>query len=126
MVAPVIPGVCWILDKYQTLNVKCHINSAAPKQEIEQFLNVKELEKYFSLVFAADESKIKNLRSILALSEVTGPEAIFFGDSQSDLIAAKRAGISFVGIGSAMVSELASGNLVFAAQDFDVMLDEVS
>jgi phosphoglycolate phosphatase-like HAD superfamily hydrolase len=125
LVAPAIPGVGLILEKYRSLNVKCFINSAAPAVEIEQFLEAKGWQRDFSLVLGATESKIKNMKSILALSDIHPSEAIFFGDSHSDLIVAKRTGVKFVGIGSAMVKEATKGNLAFAAQDFDAMLAEI-
>lgn len=125
LVAPALPGVESILEKYQSLNIKCFINSAAPKTEIDRFIKVKGWKKHFSLVLGASESKIENMKSILALSNVTPSDAIFFGDSQSDLIAAKRTGVNFVGIGSAMVIDSIAGNLAFAAQDFDAILAEI-
>jgi phosphoglycolate phosphatase-like HAD superfamily hydrolase len=125
LVAPALPGVGLMLEKYQSLNIECFINSAAPKVEIEKFLEVKGWQNKFTLVLGATESKTQNMKRIFALSKIHPSDAIFFGDSQSDLIVAKRTGVKFVGIGSAMVVESTKENLAFAAQDFDTMLAEI-
>lgn len=89
---------------------KCFVNSATPETEIKEIIKYRNLEKYFSQVFGSPSSKSDNILKILQYSEFNNKEALFFGDSESDLNAANKNRVSFIGVGRHILKFLIKSN----------------
>jgi phosphoglycolate phosphatase-like HAD superfamily hydrolase len=97
--APEIKSAESFLKKSCKKNKICSVNSATPEIELLKIIRMRKLEKYFSMVLGSPSSKSENIAKILNLTESNNDEALFFGDSKSDLIAADNLGIKFIGVG---------------------------
>jgi len=93
-----IPGVSNVLEFCKDKAIRCAIDSATPEDELNQIVQARGLEQYFDFVFGAPVSKTDNLNKIIEQSGASLNDVVFFGDSSSDLAAARSVGVDFVGI----------------------------
>lgn len=95
---PQIPGA----ENFIQVNFiqrKCYINSATPQNEIRQIVSARGLQKYFHTVLGSPSSKSENLRKIRQSNpDIPTSGFLFFGDTLSDLEAAKNNNFDFIGI----------------------------
>lgn len=91
----------------------CSINSATPEIEIQQIIKLRQLDKYFSKVFGSPSTKSENINKILEYCKSSSKEALFFGDSESDLMAANKNKVDFIGVGKGILSSLISSNEIY-------------
>ena len=93
--APYVPGVLDYIhrsyDKYRLF-----VSSATPTSEIKQILAGKKIMNYFTAVYGSPESKKNHITDICIKNNLKTEELIFFGDSTSDIDAAKVHGIQFI------------------------------
>ena len=100
VIANEIPGVMDFIKHYNKKAIPMAINSATPTEELIQILISRDLERYFSQIMGSPTSKYENLVSILDTNQADRKDAIFFGDAESDLLAADKIGMDFIGIGA--------------------------
>ena len=115
-----IPGVLIFLNYYCKGRKKCAINSATPQIEMLEIIRKKGMQDFFSIVLGSPSTKLENLMMLENLHGFNLSEALFFGDSESDMNAANSAKINFVGIGSQIISNLGSND--YHANDFMELL----
>ena len=90
------------LENYCLNNKKCIINSATPQNEIYQIIDKRGMTQYFNDIYGSPTSKSNNLMLALRSNELSCKDAVFFGDSKSDLQAANELQIDFIGVGKIM------------------------
>ena len=85
-----------------------------------EIIRKKGMQDFFSIVLGSPSTKLENLMMLENLHGFNLSEALFFGDSESDMNAANSAKINFVGIGSQIISNLGSND--YHANDFMELL----
>tara|TARA_B100000795_G_C22805033_1_gene444275 strand:- start:593 stop:1270 length:678 start_codon:yes stop_codon:yes gene_type:complete len=101
--APEINSAELFLKKIQNNKKFCSINSATPEVEIKEIIIHRNLEKYFSKILGSPSSKSENIIKILNYYKCNIKEALFFGDADSDINAALKTGIHFIGVGRSVL-----------------------
>jgi phosphoglycolate phosphatase-like HAD superfamily hydrolase len=94
-----IEGSIEFLERCRQSKKVLAINSATPTNELIKIIRDKKLEKYFSYVLGSPQSKTVNLTEIIDKTSFDKDESIFFGDAYSDIEAAERIGVDFIGLG---------------------------
>jgi len=95
-----IKGASNFLQKLNKIKKFMFINTGTPQDEINLILKERNLYNFFNKVYGSPSSKEKNMKSILNENNLDISDCIFFGDSFSDLIAADKFEMDFVGVGS--------------------------
>jgi len=95
-----INSVGEFLNKYCDGERVCVINSATPQVEIQEIIKARGMAEIFTTVLGSPSTKLENILKILNEYHCTEDDVVFFGDAESDLMAASDAGVYFVGIGS--------------------------
>ncbi len=90
--APYIEGLDVFLEKY-CKNNRCVIVSGIPQDEISHIIKTSTISEYINEIFGYPNNKSDVLKKLKKEDEV-----IFFGDSVRDYIAAREAGVEFIGI----------------------------
>ena len=72
------------------------ISTGTPTDEIKQILKGRDISKYFSEVYGSPERKTEHLRKIITKYGFNNDELLFYGDSSSDIMAAKNLSIPFI------------------------------
>ncbi len=102
-----IPGAIDFLKKWYQEKI-CFVNSATPEDEIRDIVKQRRWDHFFVKVYGAATSKFENLNKIIETHpEFNKEDFLFFGDAMSDLNAAVKAGVDFIGIGDTQSSILA-------------------
>lgn len=78
----------------------CFVISATPDEEIKEIVKRRGMEEYFKEVLGAPADKQKNLETLLARYNLNPSRCCFFGDAESDYLAAHICGVEFFGIAS--------------------------
>jgi phosphoglycolate phosphatase-like HAD superfamily hydrolase len=93
--SPYVPGVLeYIRQCYK--RYKLFISTGTPTEEMNQILEEREIAQYFTQVFGSPEEKILHLQNILSKYDLQPDELIFYGDSNTDMEAAKGKNITFI------------------------------
>lgn len=95
--APEIPGAQDFLEKWHQ-KVSCFVVSATPDEEIQYIVKKRGLGNLFQEVLGSNRSKTGNLKYLLKKYGLDNTRGLFFGDAESDYIAAKNCAVSFIGI----------------------------
>ena len=96
--APYVPGAYeFISSNYNNYNM--YISTATPTMEIISILNQKRLKNYFKGINGSPDNKVYHVKNIIFDNNYLTNETVFVGDSITDLEAAKKNNIHFVGIG---------------------------
>ena len=105
--APYVPGALEYIQKcYDKYNL--FISTGTPTKEIQEILIGRGIEHYFTDVFGSPDKKNTHINNIEAKYGIRTNEWIFYGDSDTDLDAAKNANIPFVLIQNGFNKKLAS------------------
>jgi phosphoglycolate phosphatase-like HAD superfamily hydrolase len=75
-----------------------HIISGAPNSDIFYLINKLNLSKYFKSIQGGPLNKKNELINISKLTKLKAKDIVYFGDQKNDYIAAKSAGVGFIGI----------------------------
>lgn len=123
--SPEIPGATGFLEKYCKEKICC-VNSGTPEVEIREIVRKRRWDHFFQKVYGSPETKFNNLNKIVeAYSGLNENDFLFFGDALSDLNAAVKAGIDFIGIGhfqnSILAGEVSGDRLI---EDFSCLINE--
>jgi beta-phosphoglucomutase-like phosphatase (HAD superfamily) len=95
--APEINGAEEFLQRW-CRRLACFVISATPDEEIKEIVNRRGMEQYFKEVLGAPVDKRKNLEILLAKYNLNPSRCFFFGDAESDYLAAAICGVEFFGI----------------------------
>jgi len=110
--SPEIPGSNNFLESYNG-KIKCVINSATPQSEIREIIEERNMSAFFLEILGSPSSKVENLNKLLKSQSTSVDQALFFGDTESDLQAAEEVGVKFVGVGDKMIDILSSKKEIF-------------
>tara|TARA_X000000368_G_C22904764_1_gene655776 strand:+ start:365 stop:991 length:627 start_codon:yes stop_codon:yes gene_type:complete len=72
------------------------ISTGTPTNEIKKILKIRNINKYFTNVYGSPQNKSKHIDQIKIKYKLQSNELKFFGDSYSDLYAAKKARVNFI------------------------------
>ncbi len=103
--APEIPGAQDFLKKWHQ-KVSCFIVSATPDEEIQYIVKERGLGKFIQEILGSNRSKTDNLKYLLKKYGFDNMLSLFFGDAESDYIAAKNCEVPFIGIGDSTQAPL--------------------
>jgi beta-phosphoglucomutase-like phosphatase (HAD superfamily) len=95
--APEINGADEFLQRWCG-RLACFVISATPDEEIKEIVKRRGMEGYFKEVLGAPVDKKKNLETLLAKYNLNPSRCCFFGDAESDYVAAHSCGVDFFGI----------------------------
>ncbi|MDB9722957.1 HAD-IA family hydrolase [Candidatus Marinimicrobia bacterium] len=92
------PYVLGVIDYIKECSKKytLFISTGTPTDEIKKILKGRGLSQYFTKVYGSPESKTVHLRRIIAKYGFNNDELLFYGDSNSDIMAAKNLRIPFI------------------------------
>jgi len=93
--SPYVPGVIEYIQKCYK-KYKLFISTGTPTEEMIKILEGRKIAQYFTRVFGSPEAKTIHLHNILSKYDLQPEELIFYGDSNTDLEAAKSKNIAFV------------------------------
>jgi phosphoglycolate phosphatase-like HAD superfamily hydrolase len=77
---------------------RCFINSATPDKELLEIVQRRGWSGLFDGVYGSSRGKEVNLYHIFEEHKATSDMCVFFGDADSDYLAAREAGVLFVGV----------------------------
>jgi len=93
--SPYVPGVFQYIQKcYKKYNL--FISTGTPTNEIKQILNARDIAEYFIEIHGSPEKKSVHITQIISKYNYHPEELIFYGDANTDINAAKQAGVPFV------------------------------
>ena len=75
-----------------------HIISGAPNSDVSYLIKKLNLTKYFKSIKGGPLNKKNEIINIRKLEKVKAQDIVYFGDQKNDCIAAKSAGVDFIGI----------------------------
>ena len=78
--------------------VNKYIISGAPNSDVCYLTKKLKLSKYFKSIKGGPLNKKNEMTNIRKLTNVKAQEIVYFGDQKNDCIAAKSAGVGFIGI----------------------------
>ena len=86
--------------EYLTIHkeINKHIISGAPNSDISYLIKKLNLSKHFKSIKGGPLNKENELINIRKLENVKAQDIVYFGDQKNDYIAAKSAGVGFIGI----------------------------
>lgn len=90
-----VPGVIDFLNQ-KVGRAKMFIVTATPQQEIEEIVQEIGLASYFSAVIGAPLGKSQAIKSLVSRFSISSEDAVMFGDTYSDLEAAKANQVNFI------------------------------
>lgn len=95
--APLVEGVIPFLESLRTMDKLCFLLSATPHQELNDVVKQRSLAQYFNEIIGAPNSKAESGADLLSNFSLNSASSLFIGDSISDLEAAIKLNISFLG-----------------------------
>ncbi|MBN1161360.1 MAG: HAD family hydrolase [Dehalococcoidales bacterium] len=113
--APFAAGVMKFL-KENVKRYRFFIASGTPEEELKYILKQRRLEKYFRGAYGTPQTKTEITRRILDENNLSAGEAVFVGDAESDLTAARETGVIFVA--RADMSDNTLDDCTWRIQDF--------
>lgn len=95
--APEIPGAVAFLKKWHG-RVRCFVVSATPQEEIREIVRRRGWEGYFVEATGSPAPKSENLLRLLRSYSLQPERCLFFGDAESDYLAARSCRVPFLGV----------------------------
>ncbi len=95
------PGVVAVLEELTAAGVRLGVCTNKPQAPTDRLLAALELDRFFAAVIGGDALAVRkpdagHLRTVLARLGVEAPRAVLVGDSQTDLLTARAAGVPCV------------------------------
>jgi phosphoglycolate phosphatase len=86
--------------EYLTIHKKInkHIISGAPNSDVSYLIKKLNITKHFKSIKGGPLNKKNEITNIRKLAKVKAKDIVYFGDQNNDYIAAKSAGVGFIGI----------------------------
>lgn len=99
----VYPGVRALLDRLQTAQIPLALITNKPSRFVPELLADKQLDGYFRWLVGGDTLPVQKpdpaaLHWVMQQAGVDAAQALFVGDSRSDVLAAKAAGVPVVAV----------------------------
>jgi HAD superfamily hydrolase (TIGR01509 family) len=95
--APEIPGARTTLERLKG-RLPLFLVSATPEPELRDIVEARKLISYFNSVHGAPHGKAEIVAQLLTRHRLQAASCVFIGDAMADLEAARRNGVSFIGI----------------------------
>jgi len=91
----------WVPGVYEYLNSNCAnqcfiLVTGTPQKEIEQILQTLKITRFFREVHGAPKRKVDIINDVLKRLRFSTEQALFIGDSETDLKAAEKNNVSFL------------------------------
>lgn len=93
---PLVKGAREFLERHSRTQ-RLYVASAAPEGEVRGVVAARGLVSFFQAVYGSPAGKLEILLRILLEAGLEPDSALFVGDAVNDLLAARAAGIPFVG-----------------------------
>ncbi|MBF0546916.1 MAG: HAD family hydrolase [Candidatus Riflebacteria bacterium] len=97
VVAPEILGATDFLEKCVP-KIPCFLISATPEEEIHLIVSRRGIHSFFEEIRGAPTKKSENLSQLLQKFSLDPDRCIFFGDAETDFLAAQRCHVRFIGV----------------------------
>lgn len=97
LICPLVDGIIEFLEKQQKEGVPVFLLSATPHDELLRITEQRNLSSYFRKQYGAPWTKPAAGEEIIAEHNLIRDQIIFIGDSPSDLEAAQKLGVNFIG-----------------------------
>ena len=111
-----VPGVISFFNKIAP-SKDLFVNSGSDEKELRQIFEQRDISHYFKEIYGSPNTKEKNLKKILG-EYGKNKQCIFFGDSNSDYLAASSNKIDFVYISDYSEWSNPNGSFAFQAKNF--------
>lgn len=115
-----IAGVRSVLEYFNKNEIPCYVVSGGDQQEVRHVLAVRGLSQYFTAIYGSPKSKLENLSELTARGKLSNV-CIYFGDANTDLMAANQFNMEFVFVKG--VSEWDDGEGICTGQSIPVITD---
>ena len=90
--APYVPGALeYIQNNHE--KYKLFISTGTPTEEMNQILEERKINNYFTNVYGSPEKKVVHIKKIITKYNFTPNELIFYGDANIDIDAAEKENI---------------------------------
>ncbi len=96
MECPFVPGAKEFLERNYT-KYDMYIASGTPEEELRQVVEGRKLSLYFKRIYGTPMKKEEIVEAIRYEYKYSGKEMVFVGDASTDLYAAERTGLQFIG-----------------------------
>ena len=90
-----VPGVIEFLVRMKSLNIKCFVNSGSDEIELNKIFIERGIKNLFEEIKGSPNTKDFNTSQIIS-SVGEDKKGIFFGDSKSDYLSAKKYSLDFI------------------------------
>lgn len=90
-----IPGVMEFIVMLRNIKKRIFVVSGSDEKELIQVFSNRCILKYFEGIYGSPNNKIENTKKVLKYFDKNN-NGIFFGDSNSDLVAAEEFGLDFI------------------------------
>lgn len=94
--APCVIGAKEFLDRYHD-KIDLYVITATPQKDIDIIMEKRNMKKYFKEVYGTRYSKEESIKKIVKDKSYQYNDIAYIGDSLTDLIDAKNAGVKFIG-----------------------------
>jgi HAD superfamily hydrolase (TIGR01549 family) len=91
-----VEGAIEFLEYFKGI-LPLYLVSMSPADELDRILNARNLKDYFKDVYSGTRKKTDTIRDILLRENAKGDEGILIGDANEDYLAARSAGVAFIG-----------------------------
>ena len=112
-----VPGVIQFVEKMNNLDIKCYVNSGSDENELNEVFKERGFINLFEEIKGSPNTKDKNTSSIIG-SIGKERRGVFFGDSKSDYLSAKKFSLDFIFISGYSEWENPSGDFTDEFENF--------
>ena len=117
-----VKGVKEFLEKfYKKLDL--YVISGTPQEELDKIIENKDMEKYFKGVFGSPDLKPFHARRIISKNRYDIDKVLYIGDSLSDYMDSKEAGIQFLGRVPAGINSVFPNNVRYISDFYDIIIN---
>ncbi len=94
----VFPGLKSLLKNLNQKNIACYIYSSNIKKNIEKFLEINDLKKYFKKIYTGNNllGKDKDLLKIIKKEKLKKEETVYVADEVRDVLACKKINLKII------------------------------
>ncbi len=118
-------GAIKSLNFLKKKKISCYVATGVKQQEIENIILKLKIKKYFKKIYGYPKKKENILRIIKQTEKVKYSSLYFVGDSMSDLIAAKRRKVNFLGKKTTLNSKKIKNNKYFKEENVYKLIKKV-
>lgn len=118
-------GVKKSLNFLKKKNIPCYVATGVKQKEIENIILKLKIKKYFKKIYGYPKKKENILRIIKRAEKVKYSSLYFIGDSMSDLIAAQKRKVNFLGKKTTLNSKKIKNNKYFKEENVYNLIKKV-